>query len=304
LILIQEPVSRIGAADLPRNPLTQRAMTATLHLSAWGGARLDKQVTREVLSARQARPDAGRFEKRLIPLEALEGVTRAHTSARARHHALTLPWGEGSTRILSAALFLDHAQAMAEERAKCERAYRAFCSDYPGLLASAPGRLGSMYNPADFPDPARIGEKFGFKIVIMPVPDGDDFRVSLGSEIESEIRASIEATVRDQYGDAQRVVWGRVLDIVKHFAETMATDGKKFQDTTVTKLHDIATLAPKLSLVPDPLLQEICDGILAITQDIDAAALRVSKAIRTKAATDAKATVERIEARLRGAFVA
>jgi len=207
-------------------------------------------------------------------------------------------------RILSAALFLEHAKAMAEERAACERAHREFCSAYGDLLATAPARMGDMYNPADFPDPSRIGEKFGFEVVILPFPDVDDFRVNLGDDIEAEIRDSIESTVVNRYAEAQREVWGRLLKIVKHFADTMGTDGMKIYATTVTKLVNIANIAPKLSLVPDPELEEICEAIRTITRDVDADALRASKTIRRKAATDAQAAVERIEDKLRGAFIA
>jgi hypothetical protein len=302
VILLNEPVSRI-AGVMPRSTLTERAMIVSLHLHAWGGRRADKKVTKEVLSARQAEDDAGSFTKVLVPREALKLVESAHDHARERHNALTLPWGEGSTRILSASMFLEHANAMAEERAACERVHREFCKFYGDFLKTASSRMGTMYNSADFPDPSKVAAKFGFEVVILPFPDVDDFRVNLGGEIEEQIRTSIESTVRGRYAEAQREVWSRLLEIVKHFAEIMGTSGKKIYATTVTKLIDIANIAPKLSLVPDPELEDICLDICEITRGLDADALRASKTIRARAAMDAKAAVERIEDKLRGAFL-
>lgn len=282
--------------------LGDRAMTVALHLSAWQGQRLDRTVTEEVLDDRQADRDAGRFEKRLLPAKALEGVNKAHSHARKRHNALTLPWGEESVRILSAAAYFEWKAAMNEERLACEKAYAAFFGAYPGLLASAPARLAKLFDASDFPSMERIREKFGFKLVVMPVPDQDDFRVNLGREIEDEIRASIETTVRSRYADAQHDLWGRLLETVKHFAGTMFEEKKVFRDTTFTKLAELARVAPKLSLAPDPRLDEICKQILSLTNGIQPQDLRKSAPLRKQVAADAQAAVERIETAMAGAF--
>lgn len=282
--------------------LGDRAMTVALHLRAWTGSRLDRATTREVLDHRRAAIDAGRFEKRIVPLKALEAITKAHSSARARHYALTLPWGEESVRILSSAAFFEWQKAMHEERAACEKAHAEFCAAYPQLLTSAPARLADLYDPADFPSPSLIKTKFGFRLVVMPVPDKNDFRVNLGSEIEAEIRSSIETTVRSRYADAQHDLWGRLLETVKHFAGTMHQEDKVFRNTTVTKLAELARVAPMLSLAPDARLSEICSEIVTLTQGMEPNDLRQSKPLRKRAAAEAQAAVVRIQEAMAGAF--
>lgn len=300
MIALNSP-PRLTSADLSQNTLSSRAMTVSLQLSAWGAQRLDRTVTDEVITAKHAAKDAGKWQKLLVPVEALEPITQAHSAAGARHRALTLPWGE-KARILSATAWFDYSQAMAEERTKCERAHSAFCDEYPKLLESAPARLGAMYKASDFPAPEVMAQRFGFRLVVLPVPHQDDFRVALGAEIEAGIRSEIEATVSARVDEAQRDLWTRLLAKVRHFATTMAEEKKTFQKTTVTNLTEIATLAPKLSLNPDPQLEAICAEILAITDACDPESLRASKKVRSKAAADAKAAVERIESALLGAF--
>lgn len=300
MIAISNP-PRISSADLSQNTLSQRALTVSLQLSAWGAQRLDRVTTDEVITAKRAAKGSGKWQKCLIPEEALEGVTHAHGAASARHRALTLPWGE-KVRILSASAWFDYSQAMAEERTKCERAHREFCLEYPKLLEEAPARLGDTYKPTDFPAPDVIAKRFGFRLVVLPVPHQDDFRVSLGADIEASIRSEIEATVTARVDDAQRDLWKRLLKAVGHFASTMAEEKKTFQKTTVTNLAEIAAIAPKLSLTPDPVLDAICADILAITDAYDAEALRASTKIRSRAAADAQAAVQRIEHQLQGAF--
>ncbi|HEU4559788.1 MAG TPA: hypothetical protein VFS20_18195 [Longimicrobium sp.] len=295
--------SRIAAADIAQNTLRNRAMIVELHLSMWGGKRLDREATRRMIRHAGAADDAGNFVKHLVPKEALDPVQSAHRAARDRHNDLTLPWGEGS-RILAATGWFAYTQAMAEERAKVEKIHRKFCTeDYPELLLSAPERLtGGMYKPADYPSPAAIANRFGFKLVVMPLPHHDDFRLNLGADVETAIRSEIEATIISRQADAQRDLWTRLLATVQHFASTMAEEGKRFQKTTVTNLTEIANLAPKLALHPDPVLEEICAEIRAITERCDAESLRASKMVRARAAEEAHAALRRIESALEGAF--
>jgi hypothetical protein len=88
----------------------------------------------------------------------------------------------------------------------------------------------------DFPAADMIAKRFAFKLEVMPVPHHDDFRVNLGDDIEAHIRREIESTVGSRQDEAQRELWTRLLKTVRHFATTMAQEGKTFQKTTVTNL--------------------------------------------------------------------
>lgn len=284
--------------------LSERAMTVSLHLSAWRAQRVDKRTTTEVLQERSAKVDAGRFEKFLVPPSALDTVSKAHSKARQRHYGFTLPWGDEAVRILAATAFFDYTQAMNEERASCEQAHQAFLARYPELVAEAPARLGPrLYAASDFPDVAEIREKFAFNLVVLPVPDKDDFRVSIGADAEARIRQSIERTVAERYSGAQRDLWTRLLDTVKHFAMTMADKDKVFRNSTVHKLAELAELAPKLSLAPDPQLEAVCAEVLALANSFAPDDLRANQLVRAEATRKARTTLKSIEAALEGAFV-
>lgn len=283
-----------------RNVLTERALIVALHLSMWQGQRLDRQVTDAALGQAQASKDAGKFEKYLVPKSALEPVNKAHTRARQRHYQLTLPWGDDSSRILSSAAFFDYSQAMDEERANCERAYREFLAAYPQHLAEAPARLGKMYNRGDFPSPGELAQKFGFNLVLLPVPDSGDLRVSLGADVEERVRRSIEETVTERAASAQRDLWERLFETLKHFAGTMAKSDKVFRNSTVEKLVDLARLAPKLSLQPDPRLEAVCGDLVQLLAGVNADSLRQNELLRARTATDAKAALAKIEDAMRG----
>lgn len=282
--------------------ITERAMTVHLRLSAWLGQKVDHKVTAEVIEERKTEKDSGRWDKYLVPKSALEAVQKAHTAARQRHYTLTLPWGDGGARILSATAFTDYSMAMQEERSKCELAYEAFLLQYPGLVANAPTRLGVMYNQKDFPSLDEMRLKFGFKLQTLPVPDQDDFRVDLSAEAADAIRQSITDTVTEQAAEAQRELWQRLFDTVKHFAQTMGTEKKLFRNTTVTKLRDLARIAPKLSLKPDPQLEAICAEVLDLVSDTSPEELRENEDLRFARARQAREAVKQIEDAMAGVY--
>lgn len=283
--------------------LSERAMTVSLHLKAWQAKRIDRRVTAEVLADRNAQNDAGEFVKNLMPPSALDAITKAHSRARQRHYAFTLPWGDEGVRILASTAFFEYTSAMnGEERPNCEQTYKNFLDTYEALRAEAPRRLGKLYTASEFPTLEVVKEKFGFTLTILPVPDKSDFRVEIGDDAASLIRESIEETVNERYAEAQRDLWTRLSDTLRHFHEAMADPKQVFRNTTVTKLAELATLAPKLSLTPDPKLEEICASVSALLSDVEPNDFRENQVLRRDASKRAKATLAEIDAALAGAF--
>lgn len=283
--------------------LRDRAMNVSLSMSAWRAERLDRKVTGEVLEHHKAAKDAGKFVKLLVPEAELQPLAKAQGEARRDFYRLTLPWQDNGIRILTTPAFLDFTSVMSGHRSTCERLARHFCEVvYPQLLPQMRLRMNGLYDERDYPAPHLIHEKFGFTLDITPIADAADFRVGLSEEVEDNIRKNIVEQVNAKAAAAQRDLWQRLLDVVKHFAVTMADNEKTFRNTTVSKLVDLATLAPKLSLTPDPVLDAICADVRSLATTLDPDQLRESKSVRATAASKASATVKRIEDAMAGAF--
>jgi hypothetical protein len=276
-------------------------MLVSLRLSSWAARYIDVPTTKEVLKQKGADQGSGRFEKYLIPKEALAEVEHAKNSARHRFRSITLPWDEG-TGIISSERWQYFQEQMHELRQALERAADKFCAAYPTLRADAARRMGDLYDDADFPTADSIRARFGFEVTVLPIPDKADFRLDLGDETVAHIRQGIERHVTERFQAAQRELWQRVLDVVKHFAGVMRDNDAKFKDVTVTRLATIADEAASLSVLPDPELDKACAEIRRLARGVNADTLRVDAAARMKAATDAEAAVKRIERTMAGAF--
>lgn len=279
-------------------------MLVSLRLSAWLGQRIDNSATRDTLARNGAQHDAGRFAKQLLPKDALKGITAAHSAARAKHYALTLPWNDNGERILSSEMFFAYTKLMAECKDEIESAHSDFFGQYADYVRHAPKRLGSLYDPKDFPPLEVVKRRYDFALSILPMPSKDDFRVSLGAATEQAIRNGIEAEVTRRYADAQRDIWQRIAKALEHFAAKMHDHDAIFRNSTVQNVIEIIDLAPKLLVIPDPEINATCDRIRKALNSaaLDPDVLRNDTNARQAAADAASAELERITANFAGAF--
>lgn len=248
--------------------LTEKAMLVRFHSSRWSARKHDRKISDEVAENHGVRhaADAGRYNKLLVAREALQGVTRAESAARAFHAENTLPWAHDGARILPAANYFSYTAAMRDYRADFEREVDAFCARYDEVIADARLRLNGLFVEADYPRPTDIRARFAFDVAVEPLPAAAYFRVTLGDDEEARIRREIERRLRASVDGAVTELWLRVHDCVARTAERLrlfqpATDEAPvqhpFRDSLVSNLRDMVDLLPRLNLTGDPRLDQM-----------------------------------------------
>jgi hypothetical protein len=281
------------------NMLATRAMLASVRISVWTARKVDKKVTAETNAANYAAADAGRYNKALLAKDALASVTAAASAARLAHYSVTLPWMDDGARILPAAAFDKYTADLRAIRFQFETAVAEFVSNYANYVADARRRLGDMYNPDEYPEPAHIEAKFKFETRILPMPDATDFRVDLGDSVAAQIRADIARDTHLALETAQRDVWNRIAGVVGHMVEKLAEykpatrKGDKvtgiFRDSLVENVRELVAILPALNLTADPYLSEITARLARELCAHDADTLRDSDGIRAETAERAAA---------------
>jgi hypothetical protein len=247
--------------------LSSRAMLRGLGFSLWTGGKLDRKTSQEVTESKGAAGDAGRFNKHLVPREALARVTSAVSAAKATHGRYTLPWTNNGFDILPAASVMAYDSDMRRDRESFESAVDAFVAVYPALLDSAPARLGALFDPTEFPTTSEIRGKFSMRVKTLPMPDAADFRVDMSEAQARTIRAEIEASARESLDVAMRDAWQRVADVCARMVERLnaykpatakgqRTEGK-FTDSLVENVRDLVAVLPAFNLTNDPALTEV-----------------------------------------------
>lgn len=284
--------------------LNERAMLASLTIRGWSARKHDKRITNDVATREHASADAGRYNKRLMPKDALAFLTSAASAARAEHYKRTLPWSDEGARILSASGYFDYAKAVKAIRADYMSAADDFAARYPDYVKAAQRQLGNMFDPGDYPSPEAIRDKFAIELHVFPLPSADDFRANLPGDELAAIRADIEAQVRASLTAGQADVYRRVSEALTHMVTKLrayqpATLDTKasgiFRDSLVDNVRELATLIPSLNVTGDAALDTLTAELTSLTA-FPADTLRNSDAARTSTADNAQAILDKVTA--------
>jgi hypothetical protein len=270
-------------------------MLCSLSITQWSARIHDQSVSAEIAQRHGARADAGRYNKVLIPREALADIQRVAGEARREHYFMTLPWDDKGYRVLPAAAYLDHTAKLRDYSAAYSTAVDVFAARFDELVSEARGRLGGLFRPEDYPGARDIRDKFSFETKVMPLPDAADFRVTLGDEETARVKRQITASVEASLNVATRELWQRLYDAVSHMAERLAaykvTEAgveHPFRDSVVTNLVKLVDVLPKLNVTGDPELDRLTAEARAKLL-VDPKELRQSEAARNETAKTAAA---------------
>ncbi len=223
--------------------LQTQAMLVTLSVSCWTGRVQDKKVSAEVEQTHGA-IDAGRYNKLLVDKAHMDPLVQFAGKVRQYHYKMTLPWLDNGARLLPSALFLEYSTEIRKLKADYERVVDAFIQLYdPNLIQAARQRLGTMYDPEDYPPGADLRDKFGITVDIVPVPDGQDFRVDVGDAERTRISREISEAVAQRQAQAEMDAWQRCRSVVSTIQTRLSSSsawsecGQEPQDAGCVRLH-------------------------------------------------------------------
>lgn len=274
--------------------IQERAMLVNLSIGAWTASKKDNKVSKAVQANQAASAKAGWFNKRLIEPSHLEPINQIEGRARAMHYKMTLPWGDNGDRMLPSQAYFDYTDQLRQLRAEHEAAVLTFVASYPQMVQDARAMLGTMYEPADYPEANRIAERFSMNAVFSPVANAEDFRVDIGQEAVNEIKKSITAAAEQRLAGATRDCWVRLCEVVGNMAERLHDPKAIFKDSLVGNIEALLELLPKLNVANDYVLERVCHEVRSwlVIAPTD---LRKNKTLRAFTADKATEILETIK---------
>lgn len=238
----------------------KRAMLVELTIRQWAARKHDKKVSREVDQGHGAK-NAGRYNKQLIAKDALEPIAKKASAIRLFHYARTLPWGNNGQRLLPAKFFLDYRNELVKHRDEFNRLVDTFMASYPQLVSDARMRLGSLYDPNEYPPATDVRLSFGVEFDIFPVPTAGDFRVDVANEERSEIAAQIEAATQERQANATKACYIRVRDVLQRMKQQCVAGKTRITDSLIEDTRDLTDMLDDLNIGDDPELTRIASEI-------------------------------------------
>ena len=179
--------------------ITTSAMIVTLTVHCWTARKQDKKVAKEV-DDRHGAKDAGRYNKLLIDKAHIQPLQSLANSIRDEHYKMTLPWMDSGGRLLPSKLFMDWRDRMEGLREQYRQAVDKFVDRYEAsLVPEARQRLGTLYNPADYPRGDDVRAKFGVSHDFMPVPSANAAAEVLARAVACSLELPFERLVRSRW---------------------------------------------------------------------------------------------------------
>jgi hypothetical protein len=274
--------------------IQSKAMLTRLSISQWTARKYDKSVSSEVEKAHSAH-DAGRFNKLLVNKSLLEPISKLTGVIRTFHYHTTLPWSDGGDRLLPSILFMQYTQQMRAYKAEFAKLVSEFAHSYPTEVQAARNRLGTMYNPADYPDVSEMYARFDVTTEFIPIPDAKDFRVDVSAEAADEIRQQITESVNMRQVEAVRDCYKRVREVVSKLYDRLSIEDAVFKDSLVSNAQALMDVLPGLNITQDPELDALHTEISA-TLLVSPNTLRNDPATRENTAKIAKTILDRMPA--------
>ncbi len=282
------------------------ATLVTLNTARWHAKVKDRTAAKAAADAAGATPDAFEARKKLLAGcdQELKAVHKEIDNARTEHYRLTMPWSSvgvndvgkrSGGRLMPNTLFLDYCTAMGKAKQAMEVKLDIFVKKYPSLLAVVQQKLGTAFDPAQYPNPSSIAAHFNLSFDFNPIPVGTDFKGLQQAQTE-KLGAALNRKTRKMLENAMQDAWKTLYDSVSHAAAVLADPGKMFHATLIEKLVKQATLLSHLNATKDAGIEEIrvalADGNLTKHDPKD---IRKDEALRKRLSEEAKGIVERME---------
>ena len=278
------------------------ATLVTLNTARWQAKVKDRKAAKDAADKAGASPEAFEARKKLLAgCDAeLKQVHKAIDAARTEHYRLTMPWSTVGVndigkrtggRLMPNTLFMEYTTAMAKAKAEMDALVKQFVDKYPSLLAVAEKKLGSAFDPAQYPNPASIASHFRLSFDFHPIPVGADFKGLQESQIE-KLGTALNKKTRSMLENALQDAWQQLYDTVSHAAATFSTPKQMFHASLIEKLRDQAAMLKHLNATKDSRFEEVRKMVEAGLIKHDAKDIRKDEDLRKRLGEAAKEVVK------------
>ncbi len=242
--------------------IASSALLAELSIGIWEGRKKDKKATNDVTSRNNAKKNAARVTKDLlVDCEELKAIKTYRETIRSFHRNATLPWSNMGHRLLTNNYFLDYKRHMDEMMENFRQLVEEFLDAYSWEVADTQAKLGTLYNPDDYPSVETVRSKFKIRVNYMPVPERGDFRLDINTEAKAVLEESYSKFYDEQLTSAMSDVWQRVLEPLQHMSKMLDYgEGERatgFHGTLVDHVVTVVDVLKACNVNNDPKMEQV-----------------------------------------------
>jgi hypothetical protein len=266
-------------------------MAAVTVAFTWLGVRKTLAPEQRTTAARAFHADRELLSASKLILDtrnpAYRAVAAVRSEASGYWRIVTLPFPKSGIRLLpqnSLGLF---ANTMAGYSEKLQEAVHELAAQYDAMKSEAQRRLGSLFNPSDYP--TTLDGLFDLE-VSYPTIDPPAYLMALNPEVYQQEQARIRERSENAVELAEQAFAAELQRLVSHLAERLTGlhDGqpKVFRDSAVENLREFVDRFRQLNIRSNPELDTLVEQAQQTIAGIEPQQLRDSVRLRQMVAND------------------
>lgn len=284
--------------------LAKRAILVYPNLSAWGGQKIDRKHTEELLAHHGADNDNTTKVVQQLFKPMVKACRKEIAAMRTRSDELTLPYNVRGWKILPSAMYFDYMREMKERTQKIWRKIEEELSKYEQYLYEERVKKNGLFVLEMYPTKEEIRACYDINFFFRPVPDAGNWIVDVEREEMDKLRASVASEEMENLHNAVRTQWTRLHAVVFKMINSLTVfgevseGGKKtrtFRDSLVGNIEDICEILPKLNLTGDAQLSHMIEEVRKQLTDTDPATLRKDPVARKDTLKEAQSILSAME---------
>jgi hypothetical protein len=298
-------MSTITVSDIPlqtSHPARRlRNMAAAVRVAfTWWGVHkaLTVQQKEEVCDATGADARLLSAGKKIIDVrhEAFRRLTSVRTRIVNHWRGLTLPYVEPGVRLIRQADIADFVGAMQSFRDELTAAEATLADEYERMKADARGRLGRLYNPADYPPEVRglFAVEWDFPSVEPP-----SYLMRLAPEVYRQEQERVTQRFEEAVRLAEQAFVAEFARLVSHLTERLADDptGERrvFRDTVIGNLTQFFERFRSLNVSSNRDLDNLVGQAQQLVRGVTPQDLRDNDGLRQHVAREMAVVQSRVE---------
>ena len=285
--LLDHAAPRPSAPPAERLRLTAAAVRVSF---TWLGVRktLTPQQKSQAAESFGAEGDFLSARKKLLDTRhaAYKAVTAVRTQVSQFWKGSTLPYPDAGVRLIRQDRIEPFNRQMTEFKAALDEAVAKLEEHYADLKAAAQSRLGSLFNPADYPPSLRGLFDLAWEFPNVQPPD---YLLQLSPELYEQEKARVTARFEEAVRLAEQAFVAEFARLVSHLTERLSSspegERKIFRDSAVANLTEFFGRFRQLNVGSSEQLDGLVRQAQEIIQGVQPQDLRDDAGLRQHIAT-------------------
>jgi hypothetical protein len=285
--LLEQPVIRPSTSPSQRLRTTMAAVRVSL---SWLGVRKSLTVEQKTQAADTFGAEGAFLSAGKKLLDTTHPAFKAVTAIKGRIIALwksmSLPYPEPGIRLIRQDQIETFNVQIGSLKMELDEAVQQLDQHFADMKSAARERLGSLYNPADYP-PSLLGL---FSVTHdFPSVEPPDFLAQLNPEIYQQECERVAARFDEAVQLAEQAFIEELQDLVSHLLERLTGQAdsrpKVFRDSAITNLTEFFQRFRQLNVRSNDQLENLVAQCQQIVRGVEPQTLRDSQGVRQRVTT-------------------